>query len=149
MTKDVLLRIKGLQSVEAEEETVEMIAPGIYFERDGKHYIKYDEAVEGTEETIQNLIKVDGSSMEVTKRGVTNAHMVFEKNKKNLTYYQTPYGQMLVGVNTKNMEVKVTDKKIDVSLDYELDVNHEPMADCTIKMNIMSRTAGDFSLNLS
>ena len=56
---------------------------------------------------------------------------------------------MLVGVNTKNMEVKVTDKKIDVSLDYELDVNHEPMADCTIKMNIMSRTAGDFSLNLS
>ena len=85
MTKDVLLRIKGLQSVEAEEETVEMIAPGLYFERDGKHYIKYDEAVEGTEETIQNLIKVDGSSMEVTKRGVTNAHMVFERNKKNHT----------------------------------------------------------------
>lgn len=46
MTKDVLLRIKGLQSVEAEEETVEMIAPGIYFERDGKHYIKYDEKTE-------------------------------------------------------------------------------------------------------
>lgn len=82
MTKDAFASIKGLQSVEAEEETVEMIAPGIYFERDGKHYIKYDEAVEGTEETIQNLIKVDGSSMEVTKRGVTNAHMVFERNKK-------------------------------------------------------------------
>ena len=63
--------------------------------------------------------------------------MVFEKNRKNLTYYQTPYGQMLVGVNTKSMEVKVTDKNIDVSLDYELDVNHEPMADCTIKMNIL------------
>ena len=71
--------------------------------------------------------------------------MIFEKNKKNLTYYQTPYGQMLIGVNTKNMEVNVTDENIGVSVDYELDVNHEPLADCRIKMEIYSKGSDPFA----
>ena len=36
--------------------------------------------------------------------------MVFEKNRKNLTYYRTPYGQMLIGINTKNMKVNVSER---------------------------------------
>ena len=76
---------------------------------------------------IKNKIKITGSdSLEIMKTGISNAHMIFEKNKKNLTYYQTPYGQMLIGVNTKNMEVNVTDDNLGVRVDYELDVNHEP-----------------------
>ena len=72
--------------------------------------------------------------------------MIFEKNKKNQTYYRTPYGQMLIGVNTKNMEVSVNEDKINVRVDYELDVNHEPMADCKIKMNIVSKGDPEFTV---
>ncbi|MEY8427593.1 DUF1934 domain-containing protein [Lachnospiraceae bacterium 46-15] len=139
MTRDVLLRIKGLQSIEEEEEAVEMIAPGIYFERDGKHYIKYDEAVEGTEETIQNLIKVDGSSMEVTKRGVTNAHMVFERDKKNHTYYNTPFGNLLVGIFATDIVLDAAEDSLDIRVEYALEVNYEHLADCTISMNVQSK----------
>lgn len=93
MTKDILLRLKGLQFVgEGEEEPLEVIAPGTYFEKNGKHYIRYDEVMEGFEGTVQNLIKVDGSSMEVTKRGVANAHMIFEENKKILHIIIRPSG---------------------------------------------------------
>ena len=46
---------------------------------------------------------------------------------------------MLIGVNTKNMEVDVAEDRINVSLDYELDVNHEPLADCRIRMGIMNK----------
>ncbi len=156
MTKDVLVSISGLHQdamydlPEDENEPIEVVTPASYYCRNGKHYVVYDELTEGTPGVTKNEIKISGNdSLEIIKRGIANSHMIFEKNKKNLTYYQTPYGQMLVGVSTKSMEVKVTEKNIDVSLDYELDVNHEPMADCTIKMNIMSRTSGDFSLGLS
>ena len=70
----------------------------------------------------------------------------FEKNKKNSTYYRTPYGQMLLDVNTRELEIQVTEDEIDVRIEYELDVNHEPMADCRIKMKIMSRSNGSFSV---
>ena len=52
---------------------------------------------------------------------------------------QTPYGQMLVGVNTKEMKVDIKENRIDILIDYELHVNHEAVADSRIKMNIISK----------
>lgn len=155
MTRDVLVSISGLhQDVMADlpdedNEPIEVVTPGSYYCRNGKHYVVYDEVTEGTPGVTRNQIKISGNdSMEIIKRGVSSSHMVFEKHKKNQTYYQTPYGQMLIGVNTRKMEVIVTEEKIDVSVDYELDVNYAPMADCKIKMNIMPRNGSDFSLDL-
>lgn len=140
MTKDVLLRIRGLQTVgEGEEEPIEVIAPGTYFEKNGKHYIKYDEVLEGFEGTVQNLIKVDRSSMEVTKRGIANVHMVFEENKKNLTYYNTPFGNLLVGISATDIALDAGEDSLDIRVDYALEVNYEHLADCTISMNVQAK----------
>lgn len=149
MTKDVLVSISGkhidimsdpVEGYETGDDAIEVVTPASYYCRNGKHYIIYDEVLEGMGGTIKNKIKITGNdSVEIMKSGVSNSHMVFEKNKKNLTYYSTPYGQMLIGVNTKNMEIDVRDDKINVQVDYELDVNHEPLADCKIKMNIMPK----------
>ena len=152
MTKDVLVSISGmhmgiLADQEDEDDEIEVVTPASYYCRNGKNYIIYDEVVEGMAGTIKNKIKITGDSvLEIMKSGLSNTHMVFEKNRKNLTYYRTPYGQMLVGVNTRNMEVRVADDEIDVQVKYELDVNHEPFADCSIKMNIVSKGSGNFSV---
>lgn len=153
MTKDVLVSISGLHMdatadlPEEESEAIEVVSPANYFCRNGKHYVVYDEVTEGSSDVTKNRIKITGNdSLEIIKTGVTNTHMVFERNKTNLTYYQTPYGQMLVGINTKNMEITVTEQNIDVLVDYELDVNYEPLADCKIKINILSKGSGDFSV---
>jgi len=145
MTKDVLVSITGLHYepvegvVDGAQHALEYVTPATYYERNGKRYIIYDEAVEGMQGSIKNKIKIsDNSCMEVLKTGLTNSHMVFEKNKKNMTYYQTPMGSMVVAINTKKMDVNVTEDRIDVSVDYELDVNHSPLADCKIRMNIAS-----------
>ena len=145
MTKDVLVSISGMHMGITEpqpdegDEPIEVVTPASYYCRNGKHYIIYDEVMEGMAGTIRNKIKITGdASVEIMKSGVSGTHMVFEKNKKNLTYYKTPYGQMLIGINTKNMKVSVSEDNIDVLVDYELDVNHEPLADCKIRMNITS-----------
>ena len=152
MTKDGLVSISGMHMdvvsgmTDPDNEPIEVVTPASYYCKNGKHYVIYDEVVEGMTGTIKNKIKITGTdSVEIMKTGISNAHMVFEKNKKNLTYYQTPYGQMLVGVNTRNMEIKVTDDNIGVSVDYELDINHEPLADCKIKMEIYSKGSDPFS----
>ena len=153
MTKDVLVNISGMHMGITEpqpdegDEPIEVVTPASYYCRNGKHYIIYDEVMEGMAGTIRNKIKITGdASVEIMKSGVSGTHMVFEKNKKNLTYYKTPYGQMLIGINTKNMKVSVSEDNIDVLVDYELDVNHEPLADCKIRMNITSKNSGDFSV---
>ena len=159
MTKDVLVSISGHhidimaepeetpEAMEFGRDAIEVVTPASYYCKGGKHYIIYDEVLEGMAGTIKNRIKITGTdSVEIVKSGLSSSHMIFEKNRKNLTYYRTPYGQMLVGVNTRNMEVSVEDDRINVQVDYELDVNHEPLADCKIRMDIVSKNSGEFSV---
>ena len=91
MTREVLLSIKGFQVIgETKEETggeeIEVVAPGKYRFQNEKHFVSYEEVIEGSSEKIQNLIKISDDIVEVTKRGFTNVHMVFEKNKRNVVF---------------------------------------------------------------
>lgn len=147
MTKKVLLSIAGLQFLDAElNEPVEVVTAGDYYNRGGKHYVLYDEPVEGMEGHIQNTIKIGNEALEVSKKGLTNVHMVFEKNKKNLTCYRTPFGELMVGIQTDTLKIQETEENIDVEVRYALEINYEHLADCTLQMNIKSKDAGDFSL---
>lgn len=139
MKKDVIVKIKGLQFHDMEDEELEMIAPATYFEKEGRHYIKYDEVMEGFEGSTQNLLKLTGNCLEVTKRGLTNVHMVFEENKKNMTYYETPFGNLLVGIAATKVSAKVEEENIGVEVDYALEVNYEHLADCKITMNVQPK----------
>ena len=147
MTKEVRVKISGLQFAgEAENEPVEVITTGDYYKRNGKHYILYDEIMEGFPEPTRNIIKLDEGMLDITKKGTTNVHMMFEKNRKNVTYYYTPYGSLLIGIDAKKVEVQEGEHKIDVKVDYALEVNYEHMADCSITMNIMSKDGGEFRI---
>ena len=133
MTKDVLISISGLQFAEGENsEPVEVITSGSYYKKNGKHYILYDEVAEDTAGTTKNIIKLGDEVLDITKRGETNVHMMFEKDKKNVTYYYTPYGNLLIGIDATKVQVEETE--------------HNLSADCKITMNIQSKNAGDFKI---
>ena len=143
MTKDVLLSISGLHYAtvgiveEDENEPIQVITPATYYFKNNKHYVIYDEVVEGIPGFIRNKVRIaESGKLEIVKSGLSNTHMVFEKDKMNITQYDTPYGELLVGTHTKDMQVDVTDRNIDVHVNYALDVNNEPVADCNIVMNI-------------
>ena len=149
MTKQVLLTISGLHfdsfpgEAEDENEPIEVITPATYYLKNGKHYVIYDEMVEGMPGTIQNKIRISGNNLlEIKKSGLANTKMVFEKDKINMTQYETPYGELMIGIFTKNMLVDVTEKNIDIRVNYELDINSEKVADCDIKMNIRANAPG-------
>ena len=152
MTKDVLVSISGLhadvmQESEEENEAIEVVNPANYYFRNGKHYIVYDEPVEGMSGTIKNKLKItDDNTVEIMKSGISNAHMIFEKNKKNLSYYNTPYGNLLVGINATDVKVSETEDNIDIKVDYKLEVNYEHLAECTITMSVMSKDVRDFRI---
>ncbi len=146
MTKDVLVTISGLQFMDEDSDSVELITSGSYYKRNGKHYVLYDEVQEGFEGVTKNTVKIAQDMMDITKKGVTNVHMMFEKNKKNVTYYYTPFGSLLVGIDAKNVDVIETEDNISVKVNYNLEVNYEHLADCAITMNIRSKDAKDFKI---
>lgn len=148
MTKDVLISIKGLQFESGNDEPVEMIAPGEYFFRNGKHYVRYEEIIEGAEgdhDVSMNTVKISEEQVEIMKKGGSNVHMVFADGHKNLTYYSTPFGQLQIGIFTNHIEVKEEKDVIHIKLRYDLEINQSFVSGCEITMYIMSK---DSKLNL-
>lgn len=140
MTKDVLITISGLQFMDEEDaEPVEVITAGEYYYRNGKHYILYDEVMEGFEGLTKNRIKIGKDFLDISKKGVSNVHMSFEKNKKNLTSYQTPFGNLLIGIDARKVHIAEEENEIDIKVEYDLEVNYEHLAECSLTMNIRSK----------
>ena len=70
MTKDVLITISGIQMMDEEDSDVEMIVRGDYYQKNGKHYILYDEVMEGFEGKVKNVIKISPVGMDIIKKGM-------------------------------------------------------------------------------
>ena len=143
----MILTISGLQfAQEMEAEPIEIVTAGNYYKKNGKHYIVYEEVMEGFEGTTKNIIKLTEDYLDITKKGIANVHMVFEKNKKNMTCYQTPFGSIFIGIDAGQVKVEESEDNIDVNVAYALEANYEHLADCRIQMNIKSKESGDFKL---
>ena len=137
MDKDVWVSVAGLQfDGTGEGEKIEIITPGNYYKKNKHHYVTYDEISEGSDEITKNVVRFDGDMLTISKSGFTNVEMVFEKNKRNMTNYVTPYGSLIVGIDTDRIDIRESDDVINIDIDYALDINYEHLADCKIKMEI-------------
>ena len=139
MTKEVLLTIKGTQFDGEENSDYTSTFTAEYYERGGKRYVVYDEEIEGFSEHTRNIIKFNEKEVEVNKKGVVNVQMLFEENRKNLTHYRTPYGDIVMGIDTTGIRFLETEDRIRVDVEYELELNYEHQADCKISLDIRSR----------
>ncbi len=142
MKKDVLVSISGLQFEIDKEETVEVISVGEYYNRNGKHYILYDEILEEVEGITRCTLKISDKQVSIQKKGANNVHMIFEVNRKNVTYYSTPFGDLQIGINTTSIKVTEEEEQILANIKYELDINYSHVSDCEIQIKITSRKGG-------
>lgn len=139
MKKDVLVSISGLQYEVDKDEPIEVISVGQYYNKNGKHYICYDEMLEDSDGVTSCTIKAVPEQIDIIKRGANNVHMVFEMGRKNTTYYNTPYGALQIGIYTTNIEVKEEEDKLSLQINYGLDMNYAFVADCQIQIKITSK----------
>lgn len=147
MTKDVILKVQGLHAAEGDpDDIIEVISPGEYYFRNGKHYFLYDEVMEGGAGVTKNIIKVQKDYMELTKKGAVNVHMVFERGRQNITYYYTPYGSLQIGIDTWVVILREETDKIVVDVIYALDMNSELVGCCRICITAVPREGGEFTL---
>lgn len=140
MTQKVLLTFKGMQFGQDDEGTgqIETVSQGDYYKKNGSHYVIYEEQLEGSEDVLKNRLKFNENTLELCRTGAVNVRMVFEENKKNLTGYNTPFGQILMGIDTKKIQIMEQEEHITVEVEYALDINNEFLSDCHMRIDISS-----------
>lgn len=148
MEKDVLIHVRGLQmmGLDDDQEPIEIVVPGQYYFRNGSHYLRYEEVMEDFPEPTVNYIKMSPTGMEVRKQGLVNVHMVFEQGKKNMTYYSTPFGTLQMGIAATSLELNESEGKINMKVDYALDMDEGHVADCYLSVQAQSKNCPGFVL---
>ena len=140
MTKDVLITISGIHKIDGDVNTpIETVTPGEYYFRNGKHYILYDEVQEGVQGVTKCMIKIGEDMVDLTKKGTAGVHMNFQKNKKTRTSYQTPYGSLMLGFDSRMIRIIEAEDSLHLQLEYDLEVEEEHLAECTLTMKIKSK----------
>ena len=125
MEKEVVISIKGMQQYEgALPDAVELVTAG-RLARDGTGYtLSYQESeltgLDGTLTTIQ----VDGEQVTLMRVGEFNSQLVFQEGRRHLSVYNTPYGAMSVGVNTRHLLAELSDRGGDIEVDYFIEIDH-------------------------
>lgn len=148
MKEDILISVKGLHTLDkdGEQEEIEVISPGKYYFKNGKHYIFYEEQPQDGTEYIRNRISLCDGLLELQKKGAMSTKMVFERDKRSESWYNTPFGNLLAGITVTDMQVKEEEQQIDISIEYDLEVNYERLADCRIEIKVMEKDSGLFHL---
>lgn len=125
--KNVMISIKGMQEVYSIDDStdVELLTEGEFYKNDGKYYAVYQESdvtgMEGTTTTVE----VDNDKVSIIREGTITNQMIFIKDKKTTSYYDTQFGALTIGVLSDKINVDIDDNGGIIDVGYSLEINEE------------------------
>ena len=141
MNREVELVLSGLHASGPDQEgdAVETAQPAQYFKRNDSHYLLYEEQLEGLDVPCKSRIKFREHLLELTRQGASEVHMIFEENQRHMIPYNTPYGQLLLGIETGRVLVEEQEHQIHVTVEYTLDHEGEFLSESCLKIHIREK----------
>ncbi len=125
--ENVIISIKGTQHYEnAEPGLVELVTLGSLKRDEDGVTITYEESeltgMEGT--TTKVRIEDEGPRVTLLREGSVNTQMIFQLGQRYLSLYETPYGSMSVGIDTRRLKNTVGETGGDLEIDYDIEFNN-------------------------
>lgn len=134
--KNVLISIKGLQSQLGDSNDIELVTEGVFYKDNHKYYARYEETemtgLTGTTTTLE----IDSDKVALIRNGLVNNQMLFIKDKKTTSYYDTGFGSLVVGILSDRVDVNVNDDGGQIDINYNIDINEEFLGQNTFNISI-------------
>ncbi len=140
--KDIMIKIVGKQILGddlEDEEQLELVTEGKYYEEDGIVFLSYDESgfsgMEGC--TTSLMIKEDEILMKRCGEAVPlDTEIRFEKGKRFTGYYGTPFGAVEMEVLTNDVINKINKDGPKGSIDIDYHISLRGLSEGRSRLNI-------------
>ena len=85
MERNVYISIRGIHSMglSTEEDDIELVTPGKYYERNGKRYLTYEDEREDGKQG-RATVKIEDNCVLVTQPTPYGANLCFEQGKRTI-----------------------------------------------------------------
>lgn len=136
----VIVKVKGRQTdVVGEVSTVEMVAEGRHYFRNGKHYVLYnDNVMNASNVSTETILKIAPDSLLLLRKGGVCHEQFFAQDKVSSSLYKTPYGKMQLSVKTDKISIVYGNVSGNIEVDYALSINGQWQSrnELSIEVNI-------------
>jgi uncharacterized beta-barrel protein YwiB (DUF1934 family) len=138
-SKKVLISIKGLPVfANSDDDAFELMTDGEYSQTEELSTFSYIES---------SLTGLDGSlttfdvekDRVVLKRGDgLSGDMIFSENQKHHFLYDTPFGSVMLGIDTHSITKNMRDDGGNIEIRYDIEVDNVAVSQNVFKINIRS-----------
>lgn len=137
MKKKALISIVSNQFGEDNSE-IEVVTPGEFTVCDDGFKAVYQETeISGMEGTVTRLL-INDNSVSLEREGTTTSKMYFEKDKSDVSLYDTPYGTLELKIKTNELEIELNENGGNVFIDYKMIIGDQSVQNTKLKINIKS-----------
>jgi uncharacterized beta-barrel protein YwiB (DUF1934 family) len=96
LLKKAIISVKGTQKNEQNEsDTIELITEGNFYIKGNTFYVVYEESELSGMDGTTTTLKITEDKVTLLRFGTNKSKMVFEKNKRYESDYDTPYDNEL------------------------------------------------------
>ena len=125
MKKQAVISIRGIQRVEDEEETTELLTVGSFYRKKNDYYLTYEESEAtgfgGAKTTLH--LEEEGHRVTMQRSGPYRSQLIVEQGRRHQCYYGTGYGELFIGVSGGDVSSTLTDEGGSLHFRYSLDIN--------------------------
>ena len=137
MTRDIILTIAGLHTADGEQDApIETLTPAQYFYKNGKHYVTYDEVIEGLEGSLKSTLKFTEEYVELIRNGAASTRMIFQPGHEKMMIYQTPMGPLSISLYTEEIDARIGEERITLKIDYSIKTDGAVVSESTVFIDL-------------
>lgn len=132
----ILLKITGSQLVDGQRERIEITTIGTMRDDGTAYVIRYTEEQEPPMVPVQVTVRIqkDESAVQITRTGGVESCLIVEKGKRNQCNYDTGFGNLLMGIYGRIIEMIVNADNGSFTFEYDIDVNGAVTSENTVNM---------------
>lgn len=130
-----LITICDYHDVQGQREKSELTTTAEIHGTADDYFVIYEEQSEELKGCTTTVHVENSNCVTVSRTGAYNTELKMEKGKRNLCCYNTPVGQIMMGVFTSSIRSEYTEsKKTILDFSYSLDFNNELLSKNRIKI---------------
>ena len=136
MKKDVIIELVDRHEIDGENEGAKIVSVATIEGDDNDYTIRYSETgeLEGCEVAL-NVKDKNTVTMTRTGRFLTT-QMIMEQGKRHNCFYNTPAGELMIGVYTKSVYSSVENGEGILMFSYTLDFNSDLVSENELKITV-------------
>jgi len=136
--KKVFISIKGVPVFADENDAFELMTDGEYSKEDGKSTFSYIDSTYMGHDGMLTTFDVENDRVVLRRGDGESGDMIFSENQKHHFLYDTPFGSIMLGIDTHSIKNNMNENGGNLEIRYDIEVDNVSVSQNLFMINIRS-----------